>query len=184
MVGCSMLLKISQALNDAKGNVSPFGGVNVIFAGDFAQLPPVGETKLFAHINTAVGNTSGKKGQANIMGKLLWLSVNTVVILKRIERVHRRKNPLTGDLDDADPDAIEFVELLGRLREGRCTTEDFDRLNTRLITQLRPNWNESRLRNLPVIVSQNELKDALNEKAARAYAIRTGEDLHWYYATD
>jgi hypothetical protein len=105
-------------------------------------------------------------------------------MLKRIERVRRRKNPLTGGLDDADPDAIEFVELLGRLREGRCTTEDFNRLNTRLITQLRPNWNDSRLRNLPVIVSQNELKDALNEKAARAYAIRTGQDLHWYYATD
>ncbi|KAJ6592102.1 hypothetical protein DFH09DRAFT_894650, partial [Mycena vulgaris] len=155
MVGCSLLLQISQALNEAKGNVAPFGGVNVIFAGDFAQLTPVGQTKLFAKIRTDTESAAGKKGQRDIMGKLLWLSVNTVVMLKRIERVRRKRN-----------EAMKFVELLSRLREGR------------------PDWSEPRLRNLPVIVSQNELKDALNEKAARAYAARTGNELHWYHAAD
>ncbi|KAJ7205797.1 hypothetical protein GGX14DRAFT_367769 [Mycena pura] len=184
MVGCAFLLKISQALNDAKGNVAPFGGVNIIFAGDFAQLPPVGETKLLAKLNTSVESATGPKGQDRIMGKLLWLSVNTVVMLKRIERIRRRRNESTGEVDDADPEAVRFVELLSRLREGRCTEDDFNLLNTRLVTQLRPNWNECRLRNVPIIVSQNRLKDALNEKASIAYAARSDRDLHWYHATD
>lgn len=44
MIGCKLLHRISEALIQAKGNTSPFGGINVIFSGDFAQLPPVGET--------------------------------------------------------------------------------------------------------------------------------------------
>ena len=76
MIGCNLLLS-SQSLADAKDKKIPFGGVNVIFVGDFAQLPPVGETKLYAHINTTKVNTSS--GQNAVFGKILWLSVNTVV---------------------------------------------------------------------------------------------------------
>lgn len=122
MVRCAFLLKISQTLNDAKGNVAPFVGVNIIFAGDLVQLPPVEETKLFAKLNTSVESAAGPKGQDRIMGKLLWLSVNTVVMLKRIERTRQHRNESTGEVDDADPE----VKLLSRLREGRCTEDDFN----------------------------------------------------------
>ena len=40
MIGCEMLHNISRALTEAKGSMMAFGGVNVIFAGDFAQLTP------------------------------------------------------------------------------------------------------------------------------------------------
>ena len=53
MIGCKLLYQISEALIKAKGNNSPFGGINIIFAGDFAQLPPVGETRLSAKIDTS-----------------------------------------------------------------------------------------------------------------------------------
>ncbi|KAJ7363073.1 hypothetical protein DFH08DRAFT_654529, partial [Mycena albidolilacea] len=121
----------------------------IIFAGDFAQLPPVGMKSLYANIETSKESASGKKGQQNILGKLLWLSIKTVVTLTRVERVQRRMN----DITDAD----------------------FDLLNSRFVTRLRP-----RLRDVPVIVSQNELKDALNQRAARAYAEHTGNHLDWY----
>jgi hypothetical protein len=184
MVGCSLLLHISQALIEAKGNTALFGGVNVIFAGDFAQLPPVGMKSLYAKIWTNKESASSKKGQQNILGKLLWLSIRTVVTLTKVERVQRRRNEITGELDDDDPDAIRFLELLTRLRQGRCTDADFDLLNSRLVTNLRPDWNRPELQNVPIIVSQNELKDALNEKAARVYGARTGNELHWYHAND
>jgi len=48
MVGCNLLLHISKALIEAKGCTEPFGGLHMIFAGDFAQLSPVGQTRLFA----------------------------------------------------------------------------------------------------------------------------------------
>ncbi|KAJ7311668.1 hypothetical protein DFH08DRAFT_616447, partial [Mycena albidolilacea] len=183
MVGCSLLLQISQALIEAKGNTALFGGVNVIFAGDFAQLPPVGMKGLYATIRTDVESASSKKGQQNILGKLLWLSIKTVIILKKVERVRHKKNELTGETEE-DVEAVRFLELLGRLRHGRCTDDDFDLLNSRLITNLRPDWSRPELEHVPIIVSSNELKDALNERAAQVFATKTGNDLNWYYAQD
>ncbi|KAJ7207623.1 hypothetical protein GGX14DRAFT_306224, partial [Mycena pura] len=163
MVGCQLLLQISQALIEAKGNTALFGGVNVIFAGDFAQLPPVGMKSLYANIRTDVESASSKKGQQKILGKLLWLSVKTVVILKKVERIRKRKNNFTGELEH-DADAVRFLDLLGRLRQGKCTDDDFD--------------------HVPIIVSSNELKDALNERAAQVYAAKAGVELNWYHAKD
>ena len=40
IISCKFLLQISEALSSVKGNSLPFGGIKVIFAGDFAQLPP------------------------------------------------------------------------------------------------------------------------------------------------
>jgi len=42
-----------------------------------------------------------------------------------------------------------------------------------------PSWQD-----IPVIVSENAVKDAVNAKAATAFAKRTGHQLHWYYCTD
>ena len=36
MIGCKLLLQINEALRIAKENDRPFGGINIIFAGDFA----------------------------------------------------------------------------------------------------------------------------------------------------
>ncbi|KAJ7055708.1 hypothetical protein C8F01DRAFT_961494, partial [Mycena amicta] len=162
MVGCSLLVQISEALMAAKGNSTIFGGVNVIFAGDFAQLPPVGMKSLYSKINTKSSAASGKKGQETITGKLLWLSVKTVVTLKRVERVRGQ-----GEGSLTNP-AVQFVELLARLREGKQKVD----------------WNDPRLAKAPVIVPTNDIKDTLNERAAEAYTARTGNKLHWYFARD
>jgi hypothetical protein len=52
MICCNFLLQISEALTEAKGKTTPFGGMNLITAGDFDQLPPVGQPRLFSHVNT------------------------------------------------------------------------------------------------------------------------------------
>ena len=41
MIGCNFLLKISEALTEAKQKMPAFRGMNIIFAGDLAQLPLV-----------------------------------------------------------------------------------------------------------------------------------------------
>lgn len=70
MISCEFLMEISEALCDAKGNSSPFGGVNIIFAGDFAQLPPVLQARLYADPKTKYGIGSRKK-EKKILGQLL-----------------------------------------------------------------------------------------------------------------
>src|ERR1700734_3486819 len=52
MLGCSKLVNISTALQKTKGNSLPFGGLYVLFTGDFHQLPPVRDTALY-HGTTA-----------------------------------------------------------------------------------------------------------------------------------
>jgi hypothetical protein len=136
------MLKISEALNDAKENNSPFGGINIVFAGDFSQLPPVGESRLFSQINTHHVRT--RQGQENIFGKLLWLSVKTVVILDQVIRQSDKT----------------FVELLHRLRQGRCTDADYDLLNTRQLKKINIMNENDNWRRAPIIVSNNDVKDA------------------------
>jgi len=53
MIGCKMLHNVSGALTEAKGKTTTFGGVSIIFAGDFAQLPPIGDVRLYKNIDTA-----------------------------------------------------------------------------------------------------------------------------------
>jgi len=60
MISCEFLFDISEALSRAKDNhPTSFGGINVIFARDFAQLPPVRQTSLYSNINTQLGSTTG-----------------------------------------------------------------------------------------------------------------------------
>jgi hypothetical protein len=82
MVGCAMLHDISRQLSIAKGNDLAFGGASVIFAGDFAQLPPVGQKRLYAHLDWEdINSAATTHRQKVVFEKLLWLSVDTVVML-------------------------------------------------------------------------------------------------------
>src|SRR6266545_4473159 len=120
MIGCSLLFNISEALIEAKGNTAPFGGINVIFAGDFAQLPPVGDTRLSAAVHTSQTKSCSKRGQEIAYGKLLWLSINKAVILSENMRQTGSENEVLND-------------LLERLREGRCTDSDYNLLSSRVL---------------------------------------------------
>ena len=168
MIGCNFLLQISEALTEAKGNTAPFGGINVIFAGDFAQLPPVGQTRLYSHISTHGAST--KQGQDMLFGKLLWLSVRTVVILRQVMRQQGEQNQ-------------SFVSLLERLRVGKCTEEDYTLLNSRLISQMQPSW-ENDWKDVPIVVCDNDVKDAFNAESAATFARRNRQSLNWYYCND
>ncbi|KAJ7157825.1 hypothetical protein C8R46DRAFT_813754, partial [Mycena filopes] len=185
MVGCTLMYEISVALCAATGNPSsPFGGINIIFAGDFCQLPPVGQIRIFAHVDNKPLRDKRKRrsgirssaaateaGQKNMCGKLLWLTVKTVVLL-------------TEPMRQAGPGNEEFVNLLGRLRHGRCTNADFNLLNTRLLGGLSIDWTDEHWASAPIVVNENHMKDELNIRAATEFARRTGRKLHWYYATD
>ncbi|KAH7924617.1 hypothetical protein BV22DRAFT_993914, partial [Leucogyrophana mollusca] len=169
MIGCNFLVQISEALATAKGNGLAFGNMNIIFAGDLAQLPAVGQTRLYARVKTRKVSTT--YGQNTIFGKLLWLSVKTVVLLTEVMRQSGNENE-------------RFVTLLGRLRHGKCTEEDYQLLNTRLVSNVKPDWEPSGWSNAPIIVSSNDVKDKLNARATAEFAYRTGRKLHWYYCCD
>ena len=169
VIGRKMLVSIHEALCIAKGNDLPFGGVNIVFAGDFAQLPPVGQRSLYCRTNSH--NVANPRAQADIFVRLLWLSVDVIVLLTQVMR------------QSANAD-LTFVDLLFRLRVGKCTDDDYRVLQSRLLSTVRPSWNDDGWLDAPILVSSNDAKDALNERATFAFARRTGRPLHWYESTD
>ncbi|RXW14796.1 hypothetical protein EST38_g11058 [Candolleomyces aberdarensis] len=60
----------------------PYGGLNVIYAGDFAQLPPVRGLPLYSRaISLYQTPRQDLDEQEKTIGKLIWLQFTTVVIL-------------------------------------------------------------------------------------------------------
>ena len=171
MLGCEMLHNVSRALTEAKGCTTAFGGVNVIFAGDFTQLPPIGDTRLYRDINTAsVMAAATNRGQGKALGRLLWVSVETVVMLDETMRQSGSTN-------------VSFVDLLGRMCDGVCNERDYDILAGRRLRGLDCK-GDGEWEFAPVIVASNATRDAINCRAAEAFVERTGADLHWYHAID
>ncbi|KAF9460480.1 hypothetical protein BDZ94DRAFT_1169748 [Collybia nuda] len=78
------MYKISAQLAKASNVFDlPFGGMNVIFAGDFAQLPPVGGQSLYnGNVGTQIHSGLKLAGQQATIGKALWHQITTVVILR------------------------------------------------------------------------------------------------------
>src|SRR5207253_5799052 len=84
MVACHAMYKISAQIAKATNiKDKPFGGINVIFAGDFAQLPPVGGASLYSGAFNPQSNTKiNPHYQEAAIGKAIWHQVTTVVILR------------------------------------------------------------------------------------------------------
>ncbi|KAJ3558871.1 hypothetical protein NM688_g667 [Phlebia brevispora] len=175
MLGCYTLARVNEALSLATGKIGPYGGMNIIFAGDFAQLPPVGDGRLYGHVKfdnrTHRNKSAMTKTNRIIYGKLLWLSIDVVVLLTEVMRQ-------VGDVNR------RFVDLLSRLRVGACVNDDQHILNSRLLDRLRENNTAPEWRDCPVIVYDNATKDTLNIEAVKAFSRQIGRELHWYYCTD
>ncbi|KIJ28100.1 hypothetical protein M422DRAFT_190190 [Sphaerobolus stellatus SS14] len=85
MLSSRDLYKISNRLSAIRNNPHvPFGGINIILCGDFAQLPPVKAIPLYDHnilLSPSAGSTAHDQEVA--LGKTLWHQFITVVILQQ-----------------------------------------------------------------------------------------------------
>ncbi|KAI6126025.1 hypothetical protein EDD16DRAFT_1464929, partial [Pisolithus croceorrhizus] len=92
-----------------------FGGVAMIFAGDFFQYPPVGGTPLYSPISHYAGKTELEIKRW--LGRLAWKTVNTVVNLTE-------QQCMKGD--------PEYGSAVQRLHCQECTIDDVDLFNSRV----------------------------------------------------
>jgi hypothetical protein len=66
-----------------------YGGLNVVFAGDAAQLPPPKATPLFDHVLLKCYESNDMNGlneitKHNVEGLVAWRQVDLCVVLKKI----------------------------------------------------------------------------------------------------
>jgi ATP-dependent DNA helicase PIF1 len=112
MIGLAVLSWIHSRCGEALPGTAtyPFAGLNIIIAGDFWQLPPVGRRPLFDHTS---------KSSVDSLGATLYRKYFTRTV--ELDTVMRQLG------DSQKP----FRDALGRLRLGKSTLDDWSLLMTR-----------------------------------------------------
>lgn len=189
MIGARLLYQISKRLKQAKGDDPdtrelPFGGINIIFTGDFGQLKPVNQEPLFSNTlinNPSLSMVSSNTGIDRLSGAFLWRQVGIVVQLTKNVR------------QDGD---LKYGDFLKRLRMGSCIQpgaladnryySDLQLLNDRLLDRLRITEPDilAQFRDAPVIVGSKKIRDVVNQRLLRHHAKRLGQEVHLYHSKD
>ena len=129
----------------------------MIFAGDFAQLPPaVGGQPLYSHkVGRVLHRTHSHLHQQASIGKALWHQFTTVVILR--ENMRQRSQT---------PDDAKLRVALENLRYKSCTEQDIKLLQSRVAGRgkEKPKLNQPRFRNVSVITAWNVYRDEFDRK--------------------
>ena len=178
MVDLTSLYKISAHLCKAMGKQDkPFGGLNVIVAGDFAQLAPPGQGSKSLYngdVGTSIIGATNPRGQKNILGKVLWHHFTTVVLLRQ----NMRQNASSKDDD-------RFRIMLGNLRYKNCTDEDLDYLKSRTVTKANQgDLLTADFMNVPIITGRNVQRDKVNLLCSKKYISEQRLEYHDFYSID
>ena len=183
MIGARFLSQLNARLfwakgGDGTGSNLPFGGLNIIFTGDFGQLRPVLDQPLYSHKlvdHPEFEEYKGKNGIGALIGAGLWRTVNAVVLLK----INQRQ---AGDKDYAD--------LLSRVRvrEAKRNDEhgprsDFAVLKTRYADRVAIDSLQN-FHDTPIIVGKKKIRDLLNLRIMGHHAQHLNATIHLYYAKD
>ena len=178
MVDLVSLYKISAHLCRAMGNLDkPFGGLNVIVAGDFAQLAPPGQSSKSLYngdVGNSVNNVTNPRVQKNILGKILWHHFTTVVLLRQ----NMRQNT-SSEEDD------RFRIMLGNLRYKNCTSADLDYLESRIVAKSNQNHLlTTEFKDVPIITGRNVQRDKINLLCSERYISEKRLESHSFYSID
>ena len=178
MISCHDMYRICARLTKTYNvHEKPFGGMNMIFAGDFAQLPPAkGQAPLYSHnIHTSIQARMGVKQQEATIGKALWHQVTTVVILRQNMRQK------TQSEEDA-----KFRTALENMRYKACTDDDIAFLKTRVAGKgpNKPKLSAKRFKNVAIITAWNAHKDVLNQLGSDQFAKDNRQILTDFYSID
>ncbi|CAF3917434.1 unnamed protein product [Rotaria sordida] len=165
MVGLTLPAKLNRIISIAKhcDPQVPFGGVNIIFFGDYLPYRPVYDTLLHIDFSLPSKKKSSKlsteKEIQQCVARSLILQINCVVKLTQQMR--------TEDL--------RYLQLLECLHHGQCNYDDYELLVTRVVGQPSVGslcdspWNKA-----PILVFRNEIQTQLNNKAAIHNAAQLG----------
>lgn len=176
MLSCEDMFRITHHLSEAfHTDIESFGGKHVVLAGDFGQLKPAGKfaTPLYSNSVPLHVLALDERGLMRALGKAVWHHFTTVVIL--------RENMRQCGMSDEDK---KYRTCLENMRYGRCTQEDIELLNSRIMNPEGPSIHEKRFKDVSVITPLNGQRDAWNATGVQRFAAETGQSLHRFHSID
>lgn len=176
---CSMLAsgffgKFAKTLDMARDSIDdgrngrPFGGINVILAGDFHQFPPV-VSKTTAPLYYPIQHVHDSMDE--VYGKTLYQAFDTVVILEQQVRVK-----------DA-----QWLDFLRHARHGTCEPHHIEMVRKLILTDPecpKTDFTEGPWSHATLITPRHAVRMAWNEEAVRKHCAESGETLFICRAQD
>ena len=196
------------------GTTRNFGGVNVIYIGDFMQLPPVKATSLDSVPQSLFSSPYSNAGsRADEALELLWSSVNAFVELNIQERcpdtwyMSVQQECRVGNLSATNHQFLHgmptgvpgsWVQSTGCASCELGCTDEVDECETCVAERFRrcrvfnsgimegrdTRMQEPEFKQAVAIVANNDLKDEICKRGMAQYARDTGQPLVWSYAVD
>jgi hypothetical protein len=148
----------------------------MLFAGDFAQLPPaIGQEHASLYSRTVGSKSTSHRDQEAAVGTPLWQQMTTVVILQQ----NMRQRSQT-------PEDTSLHQALTNMRYKACTAQDIAFLKTHVSSSLpgRPLLTSSEFWDVSIITALNVHKDEINCLGSTRFAQETSQDLTHFYSED
>ena len=166
MLGCSKLIELDVTLQKLKKNSAPFGGLDMIIVGDYAQLPPVKQTCVIeSMVRSTLIHTPTNE-----------MTMKTAALFSRfvkydLEEFNRSKScPLLSSL------LKQFRSCLSGL--GSFTLEDIKRIG---VVDAKACAKDGQFGNSTFLVTTRKEKDAIISFAGKMWGEENGHPLFWWY---
>ena len=173
-----------------ENQVRPFAGINVIFTGDFHQLPPPAGFYL-AEVPRVFRDPHGDKAPENVLadsGKQLFWNGAVQGVTELVDRERCKDewwNEVVDELRAGQLSERNWRYLHGYPVEG-CTLSEEERASRRrVITCLDdPRLQESKFKEAMVVVANNDARYQINKDRAKRYSQAANAPLSWSVAKD
>ena len=165
MIGCLKLLKVDALLKKVFDDTRPFGGLNVLLSGDFAQLPAVKQTPI---INAMVNSTKMHLDPSN-------LEMNVEALFRLFTKYELRGFKRSEDCK-------KLRKLLKKFRnyesnEPTLSENDLKRigiLNKKVLKK------DPEFRDATILVTTRRERDAINKRSGREWARQNGVPVYFW----
>ncbi|PBK66196.1 hypothetical protein ARMSODRAFT_989544 [Armillaria solidipes] len=147
----------------------------MIFAGDFAQLPPISSESWSLYRKLHGYLVTSKSGQDRTLRKGLWHQINTVVILRQNMR-HKLQTP----------DDRRLRTALENMRFHDCTEDDITFLKSRVSGRKDSvhTMTSAEFRNVSIITAWNVHKDEVNRLGTLQFSNEIKQELINFFSDD
>ena len=166
MLGCRKLIELDTVLQKVKNNSAPFGGLDIILVGDFAQLPPVKQDPI---LDAMVNSTSVYTDPSE-------LSLETTALMQRFRKFDLTKFNRSKSCKLLSSLLTRFRDFSAK--EGSLTVDDIRKIGflTDKTLEEDPKFVEA-----PFLVATRKEKDAITESAGILWAKRHNVPVYYWY---